>query len=80
MTIEIDLNILLVILVSLWLFLIAFLSVTAAIFFTKWRERIKRQSMIDDFLDHMSKKIHTEEEFNDIVKRWRKDFGDGADV
>jgi len=80
MTIEINLNSLLIVLGSIWLFLIMFLSQSTAIFFVKWRERVRRQAMIEDFLDHMTQKVQTEEEFNEIVKRMRKDFGDGAGV
>ena len=80
MTIEINLNSLLIVLGSIWLFLIMFLSQSTAIFFVKWRERVKRQAMVEDFLDHMTQKVQTEEEFNEIVKRMRKDFGDGSGV
>ena len=80
MTIEINLNSLLIVLGSIWLFLIMFLSQSTAIFFVKWRERVKRQAMVEDFLDHMTQKVQTEEEFNEIIKRMRKDFGDGAGV
>ena len=80
MTIEINLNSLLIVLGSIWLFLLMFLSQSTAIFFVKWRERVRRQAMIEDFLDHMTQKVQTEEEFNEIVKRMRKDFGDGAGV
>lgn len=80
MTIEINLNSLLIVLGSIWLFLIMFLSQSTAIFFVKWRERVRRQAMVEDFLDHMTQKVQTEEEFNEIVKRMRKDFGDGAGV
>ena len=80
MTIEINLNSLLIVLGSIWLFLIMFLSQSTAIFFVKWRERVRRQAMVEDFLDHMTQKVQTEEEFNEIVKRMRKDFGDGAGI
>ena len=80
MTIEINLNSLLIVLGSIWLFLIMFLSQSTAIFFVKWRERVRRQAMVEDFLDHMTQKVQTEEEFNEIVKRMRKDFGDGSGV
>ena len=80
MTIEINLNSLLIVLGSIWLFLIMFLSQSTAIFFVKWRERVRRQAMVEDFLDHMTQKVQTEEEFNEIIKRMRKDFGDGAGV
>lgn len=80
MTIEIDTNILWVLAYGLGLYLIMFLSYLSAIYFTKWRDRIKRQEMIEDFLDHMADKMKTEEDFNEIVRRMRRDFGDGAGV
>lgn len=35
---------------------------------------LRRKRAIEDFLDYMSNKIKTEEEFNEIVNRLRKDF------
>jgi len=80
MTIEIDTNILWVLAYGLGLYLIMFLSYLSAIYFTKWRDRIKRQEMIEEFLDHMADKMKTEDDFNEIVRRMRRDFGDGAGV
>jgi hypothetical protein len=80
MTIEINTNILWVLAYGLGLYLIMFLSYLSAIYFSKWRDRIKRQEMIEDFLDHMADKMKTEEDFNEIVRRMRRDFGDGAGV
>jgi hypothetical protein len=34
-----------------------------------------RRRMIEDFIDNLQSKIQTEEDFNEIVKRFRKDFG-----
>ncbi len=80
MTIEIDTNILWVLAYGLGLYLIMFLSYLSAIYFAKWRDRIKRQEMIEEFLDHMADKMKTEDDFNEIVRRMRRDFGDGAGV
>ena len=35
---------------------------------------LRKKRAIEEFLDYMSTKIKTEEEFNDIVNRLRKDF------
>jgi hypothetical protein len=44
--------------------------VTANAFLTGLRKR----RAIEEFLDYVSTKVKTEEEFNDIVNRLRKDF------
>jgi hypothetical protein len=45
------------------------------LYFVRWREQIFRRRMIEDFIDNLQSKIQTEEDFNEIVKRFRKDFG-----
>jgi hypothetical protein len=45
------------------------------LYFFRWREQIFRRRMIEDFIDNLQSKIQTEEDFNEIVKRFRKDFG-----
>jgi len=35
---------------------------------------MRKKRAIEDFLDYVSTKVKTEEEFNDIVDRLRKDF------
>jgi len=36
--------------------------------------RLRKKRAIEEFLDYVSTKVKTEEEFNDIVNRLRKDF------
>ena len=48
---------------------VAFVVTTSA-FLTGLRKR----RAIEEFLDYVSTKVKTEEEFNDIVNRLRKDF------
>jgi len=63
----------LVVVVSLYF--IVFLGHTSALYFFRWRESIFRRRMIEEFIDNLQSKIQTEEDFNEIVKRFRKDFG-----
>ena len=35
---------------------------------------LRKKRAIEEFLDYVSTKVKTEEEFNDIVNRLRKDF------
>lgn len=35
---------------------------------------LRKKKAIEEFLDYVSTKVKTEEEFNDIVDRMRKDF------
>lgn len=35
---------------------------------------LRKRRAIEEFLDYVSTKVKTEEEFNDIVNRLRKDF------
>lgn len=35
---------------------------------------LRKKKAIEEFLDYVSTKVKTEEEFNDIVNRLRKDF------
>ena len=35
---------------------------------------LRKRRAIEEFLDYISTKVKTEEEFNDIVNRLRKDF------
>lgn len=80
MTIKIDASILQILLLFGSLYILLFLSYISAFSFARWRDRVRRQEMIDEFLDDMSKKVRTDNDFGDIVKRWRKDFGDEAGV
>ena len=54
-----------------------FISVAAVTFVTTINTLIaglRKRRAIEEFLDYVSAKVKTEEEFNDIVNRLRKDF------
>jgi hypothetical protein len=36
--------------------------------------------MIEDFMSTVFERVKTEEDFNSIVERFRKDFGDGPNA
>jgi hypothetical protein len=61
--------------IAISLYFIEFLGHTSSLYFFRWREQIFRRRMIEDFIDNLQSKIQTEEDFNEIVKRFRKDFG-----
>ena len=64
-----------ILVIALSLYSIVFLGHTSSLYFFRWREQIFRRRMIEDFIDNLQSKIQTEEDFNEIVKRFRKDFG-----
>lgn len=41
----------------------------------RFRDQVRKRRMMEDFLSHIQEKIQTEEEFQEIVDRMRKDFG-----
>lgn len=57
------------------LYFIVFLGHISSLYFFRWREQIFRRRMLEEFIDNLQSKIQTEEDFNEIVKRFRKDFG-----
>lgn len=48
---------------------VAFVTITNALIIS-----LRKKKAIEEFLDYVSTKVKTEEEFNDIVNRLRKDF------
>jgi len=42
----------------------------------RFRDQIRKRRMMEDFLSHIQEKIQTEEEFQEIIDRMRKDMGD----
>jgi hypothetical protein len=64
-----------ILVIAISLYFIVFLGHTSSLYFFRWRERIFRRRMIEEFIDNLQSKIQTEEDFNEIVKRFRKDFG-----
>lgn len=55
-------------------FLLTILAVYFVVTVESLIKDIKRRKSIDEFLDYVNTKVKTEEEFNDIVNRLRKDF------
>ena len=55
-------------------FLLTILAVYFVVTIESLIKDVKRRRSIDEFLDYVSTKVKTEEEFNDIVNRLRKDF------
>ena len=56
-------------------YLIAFLGSMSAFSFLRWRERRFKQRIVEEFILNLQEKIQTEEDFNEIVKKMRRDFG-----
>jgi hypothetical protein len=58
--------------------LAVFLLTTVAVYFVVVTESLaksmKKRRAIEEFLDYVNTKIRTEEEFNEIVERLRKDI------
>ena len=67
-------------LIALSAFVVMFLSHLAAIYFYNWRQDRFRKRMIEDFMSTVFERVKTEEDFNSIVDRFRKDFGDGPNT
>ena len=55
-------------------FLLTILAVYFVVTIESLIKDVKRKRSIDEFLDYVNTKVKTEEEFNDIVDRLRKDF------
>jgi hypothetical protein len=55
-------------------FLLTILAVYFVVTVESLIKDIKRRKSIDEFLDYVNTKVKTEEEFNDIVDRLRRDF------
>lgn len=58
------------------IYLVAFMGSMSAFSFLRWRERQFKQRMLEEFMISLQEKIQTEEDFNEIVKKLRRDFGD----
>lgn len=46
-----------------------------SIWWIRFRDRVHKRRMMESFLSHIQEKIQTEEEFQEIIDRMRKDFG-----
>ncbi len=54
---------------------IVFMMNLATYGYIQMKQRRKNRLMMEEFLSHIHKKIQTEEEFQDIVEKMRRDFG-----
>jgi cytochrome c-type biogenesis protein CcmH/NrfG len=63
--------------VGLWV--ICYFACLFAIGTAGWYQRVQKRKMMEDFLSHIQQKIQTEEEFQDIIEKMRRDFGGGQD-
>lgn len=67
-------------LIALGAFVVMFLSHLAAIYFYNWRQDRFRKRMVEDFMSTIFERVKTEEDFNSIVERFRKDLNDGPNA
>lgn len=61
---------------AILIYLIAFSGSFSAFSFLRWKERRFKQRMLEEFMMTLQDKIQTEEDFNSIINKLRKDFGD----
>jgi len=54
---------------------ICFLMNLASFSWVRYLDRIRKRKMMEDFLSHIQEKIETEEEFQEIIDKMRRDFG-----
>ena len=58
--------------------LVVFLLIVIGVYFVVATESLvksmRKRRAIEEFLDYVNKKVRTEEEFNEIVERLRKDM------
>jgi len=54
---------------------IVFAANLMAIQWIRFRDQARKRKMMEDFLAHIQEKIETEEEFQEIIDKMRKDFG-----
>jgi hypothetical protein len=54
---------------------IGFLMNLASFSWVRYLDRIRKRKMMEDFLSHIQEKIETEEEFQEIIDKMRRDFG-----
>ena len=58
------------------IYAIAFVGSLTAFAFLRWKERRFKQRMLEEFMMSLQEQIQTEEDFNSIINKLRKDFGD----
>lgn len=54
---------------------IVFVANLLAIQWIRFRDQARKRKMMEDFLAHIQEKIETEEEFQEIIDKMRRDFG-----
>jgi hypothetical protein len=54
---------------------IGFLMNLASFSWVRYLDRVRKRKMMEDFLSHIQEKIETEEEFQEIIDKMRRDFG-----
>jgi hypothetical protein len=54
---------------------ICFLMNLASFAWVRYLDRVRKRKMMEDFLSHIQEKIETEEEFQEIIDKMRRDFG-----
>ena len=57
-------------------FLISFFGALTAFSYLRWRERVFKQRVLEEFIVSLQEKIQTEEDFQEIVRKMRRDFDD----
>jgi hypothetical protein len=55
---------------------VSFAGSLSAFSLLRWRERRFKQRMLEEFMLSVQEKIQTEEDFNEIVKKLRREYGD----
>lgn len=55
--------------------IIVFSMNLTAVAWIRLLDRNKKRQMMENFLSHIQQKIQTEEEFQDIIDKMRRDFG-----
>ena len=61
---------------AILIYTIAFAGSISAFSFLRWKERRFKQRMLEEFMLTLQDRIQTEEDFNDIVLKLRRDFKD----
>jgi len=54
---------------------LGFIGNLLSIQWIRFRDQVKKRQMMENFLAHIQEKIETEEEFQEIIDKMRKDFG-----
>lgn len=54
---------------------VVFVANMLAIQWIRFRDQARKRKMMEDFLAHIQEKIETEEEFQEIIDKMRRDFG-----